>query len=59
MKKEKAMIIKNKPPIKRPEEEKKFSLKNPADKAIIISLSILVLVISIIIVLIVIFGGLF
>ena len=53
------MILKNNKPIKRPEKEKKFSFKNPEDRAIIISLAILIVVITLIIVLIVIFGGLF
>lgn len=44
--------------IERPENEKKFSLKNPEDKAIIISIGIVLLVVIAILVLIICFGGL-
>ncbi len=46
-------------PIERPEDEKKFSLKNPEDRAIIISLAIVITIVIIIIVLLVLFGGFF
>lgn len=44
-------------PIERPEVEKKFSLKNPEDKAILISMGIVLSVVILILVLIIIFGG--
>ncbi len=52
------MIFKNNKPIKRPEKEKKFSFKNPADKAIFFSLLLLLLLVAVIIICVVIFGGL-
>ena len=48
------MLFKKNEPIKRPDQEKKFSLKNPEDKAIIITLPIVILVVVAIIILLVI-----
>ncbi len=52
------MIIKNNKPVERPKEEKKFSFKNPYDRAIFFSLLILFIVVIIVIILVVVFGGL-
>ncbi len=53
------MPLRNKDPIPRPEVEKKFSLKNPQDRAILISIGIVLAVVIIILVLIIVFGELF
>ena len=47
------MLFKKNEPIKRPENEKKFSLKNPEDKAILITLPIVILIVIGLIVLLV------
>ncbi len=52
------VLFKDEEPIERPKNEKKFSLKNSEDKAIIISFSIVFLVVIVILFLIVYFSGL-
>lgn len=53
------MRLKDRKPIDRPLNEKKFSLKNPEDKAILISLAIVISIVILIIVLLIVFGGFF
>lgn len=52
------MPLRDKKPIDRPLNEKKFSLKNPEDKAILISLAIVISIVTVIVILIIAFGGL-
>ena len=52
------MLFKKRELVERPKVEKKFSLKNPEDIAIIITYSAFIIIVVIIIILLVKFGGL-